>query len=821
LTEPLQVGQFAIVDGEPVDRGPNAGNFRGKGPTDDRAELFVLAEGTTPAGEAFAGHLVSALGQTWNTLDMSLTGALARLFDDAERNLGEWNRKSIAQHRVSIGLTAFGRRGPQSVIAQAGPSAVFHLHAGKVQSYFTDAEHGRPIGSGPVVPQFTRIDYAPGDRILLISTVALSHLDDEIIAGIVALPGEQILPDLFHRLETVRHLTAMLVTCMESRPKPPAAGHDDNLVIDATSSSLLIPGPSTPSSEALKPPASTFQPSLFIDDQAEDVVLVARRRLEEVTPRPQIAPLVPAVVTEMPAPLARVSGESPLMRIAAERRARAALSQAAVASAAIATSRMPRRSTGSNSEPVAALSGQPPRRRHDRRDSFSRGLVREDGPPPAPHVSAADAPLVDELASEHRARNTSTAITAETIAGDANSTLNSGGSLIRVRGSMGGRWKGGGSLSRRSTVNAQLPPTWIVIVVGLGILLTLVGVLTVPGMLDRQSSQRYANLMNGATQRLTTSRVQPDPAQKRIALTEAQAMLLEAQGLSEAGPDAADMLKQVKSAIEVMDAIRAPTSVDVIGSLDQFGDRPVNVARLTVTDDTAYVLDSASSQVIAVTLAAGDKKVVYAEDKDAKHGRPLATAFLESGDGGSALLVIDASNQLWALGTGGPRSVTLNLPSNAKVTDIAVNGRDLYVLDASNSVVYKSSQVDGGFGGPAARALETPDLAAARRLMVDGDIVTSDANGALHRFAGQLALTLSQGGIDHRLVAAELPQTLSKDGDLFVLDAPNERITVFRRDGVFDRQYRHKDFRNSSAFAVRKGVGYLFSDGKLRRVAFN
>ena len=119
MTEPLQVGQFAIVDHEPVDRGPNAGIFHGKGPVDDRAELYIVAEGTTPAGEAFAGHIVSAVGHAWSTLDMSLTGALRRIFFEAQRNLGEWNQKSIAQHRVSIGLSCFARHGNQAIIAQA------------------------------------------------------------------------------------------------------------------------------------------------------------------------------------------------------------------------------------------------------------------------------------------------------------------------------------------------------------------------------------------------------------------------------------------------------------------------------------------------------------------------------------------------------------------------------------------------------------------------------------------------------------------------------------------------------------------------------
>lgn len=837
MTEPLQVGQFAIVDGEPVDRGPNAGIFHGKGPTDDRAELLILAEGTTPAGDAFAGHVVSALGQAWNTLDMSLTGSLTRLFEDAERNLHDWNRKSIAQHRVSLGLTCFGRRGGQAVIAQAGPSAVFHVHHGQVAAYFTDEEHGRPIGSGPVVPQLTRIDFVPGDRLLMVSTVALRLIDDEILHGILTMPNEQVLPELYHRVEdvreSIRQFTVMLVNRPQAKPGKQQRRQDDEFVIDATGGPAL-PEPEEAEAEPVQQSEGpNFQPSLFIDDQSEDAVMLARRQLQEVVPRPQMGGAVPAMVTEIPAPLARVSGESPLTRIAAERRARAALAQAAVAEAQVAAGRAAWRSnpkptpttavviTGGNSQTVDVLgSGQAPRRRHDRKDSFSRGLVREDQPPTPPDVSFTEVPLVNDLAAESRARQTIIAPAAETIAGEAVSTLNSGGSLVRVRGNMGGRWKGGGNIGgRRTTVAPQLPPTWLVIVVGLGILLTLVGVLTVPRMLDQQSSEHYTSLLDGANQRITNARVQQDPAEKRKALSEANAMLLEAQAMSEAGPEAGDLLKQVKTALDVMDAVKAPAAVDVVGSLEQFGDKPVNVARLTVSDDTAYILDTTAGQVIAMALQGGERKVIYTEDKDAKRARPIASAYLDGGDGG--LLVADATNQLWAFSpTSALHQVSFNLPANLKVTDIATSGRDLYVLDAAASAVYKLGQVDGGFGGTAIKVLETPDLAAARRLMVDGDIVTSDANGTIHRFAGQLALTLSEGGIDKRLVAAESPQSLQKNGDLFLLDSANDRITVFRRDGAFDRQYKHKDFHASSAFATRNGTGYLFSDGKLRKITF-
>ncbi len=817
LTEPLQVGQFAIVDHEPVDRGPNAGVFHGKGPADDRAELFIVAEGTTPAGEAFAGHVVSAVGHAWSLLDMSLTGSLRAIFREAERNLHDWNRKSIAQHRVSIGLTCFARRGNQAVLAHAGPSIVFHLSGDRLATYYTDEEHGRPIGTGgPIVPQLTGIVLAPGDRLLLISTNAVRELDDEVIGGILALPGPSVLQDLYRRLHDLRHVTAVLLSSQDEEQPPVEIDEAaDDVIIDATT-------PPTPPNSLPVTPAEGegFQPSLFIGDQAEDALFSARKQLMEVAPRKRVEAMVPSVMAEIPAPLRRASGESPLARLAAERQARATLARAAAAkSIAAAAGARPARRT-SSAVTASADPAVPASARRRRGESFSRGLVREETPPrPVPSVE--DVPLVNELADSYRARATAMSPVSETIAGDNTATINNGGSLVRMRDNMGGRWRGGGGSSRPRTANAQLPPTWLVIVIGLGILLALVGFVTVPRILEERSGQRYAQLVDGAQQRLATARVQQDPTERRKALTEAHSMLLEARSAPNAGPEVQQLIADVAGAIAAMDAIKSPASVDTIASLEQFGEKPVAVSRLVIGRDQAYILDSASGQVIAVPLVSGAPKVIYTEDKDARRARPMAAAYLESGDLGPALIVADAARNLWAYApASGLRPLVFASPGNLAVTDIAVSGRDLYVLDAAQSTIFKFSQGDGGFAIAAVKALETPDLAAARRLLVDGEYITSDANGTVRRFSGQLSLELSQAGIDKRLIAPEPAQPLTPNGELAILDAPNDRIVVLRRDGAFDRQYRHKDFQAMSAFAVRGAAAYIFSGGKLRKVTW-
>jgi len=115
--------------------------------------------------------------------------------------------------------------------------------------------------------------------------------------------------------------------------------------------------------------------------------------------------------------------------------------------------------------------------------------------------------------------------------------------------------------------------------------------------------------------------------------------------------------------------------------------------------------------------------------------------------------------------------------------------------------------------------LKTPDLAGARRLaVIDSEIYTTDANGTVRRFSGQLSLTLSQAGIDTPLMNAAPAQPFG-DGLLAFADPAQSRVVVLRSDGTFDHQYRHPNFQTLGAMAVGpNGTGYVFAGGQLWRV---
>lgn len=809
MTGALQVGQFAILDGEVVDRGPGAGVFHGRGPAGDRPELYIVAEGTTPAGEEFAWHVVSALGQLWATLDLSLTGALQRLFREAQLLVRDCNRKSIHEHRVALGLTCFARRGQQAVVAQAGPAAAFHLNGGHLDLILPEGDAAAPLNGRTLIePWLTRLEFEPGDRLLLISTPGANALDDEIAAGILAQPDERVLAELYHRVSDIPRVTVLLVASSGDGRRRELPAPDD-AVIDATPP------------ETRAGPPETYQPSLFVAvPDGPSLAEKARRELvhaaqKAAAPRAaaSLAPLDLASAAQRPEPLRLAAGDDTLARLARERMASAS---AAHASYEASLDRIPViRSGHATIHPANDPGSLPVRDRRSR--SFVRGLVTPEAPPQLEAVND-DIPMVHELAADVQA-TLPVAPPVNGLAAERGSALHHGGALVRVRGSMGGRWKGNGGLSRTGGHFGH-PPTWLVALGGLAVLIALVAWLTLPGMLREESEQRYARLIDEAQQHVAIAQVQQDPAERRRELTAAQALLLEAMDSANADGEAERMSAEVTAALKAMDGVREPKAVVTVGSLAQFGERPVAVARMVVGAEDAYILDGASGQVVALQLATGEHRVVFAEDKAANAARPLALAYLGAADfaGGPVLLIADARRTLWAYGTkSGLRPVPFAAPANLQVTDITAFGRDLYVLDAGQGAIYQFRQGEGGFALQPTRILQNEGLKTARRLTYDGEALVAGDGGTLQRVSGQLSLVLGQGGIDKRLVGAE-PLFALASGELAVADPANDRIVVLKRDGTFAGQYRHREFAGMSALAVMEEEIYVFSAGQLRRV---
>ena len=72
-------------------------------------------------------------------------------------------------------------------------------------------------------------------------------------------------------------------------------------------------------------------------------------------------------------------------------------------------------------------------------------------------------------------------------------------------------------------------------------------------------------------------------------------------------------------------------------------------------------------------------------------------------------------------------------PGNLTISDITVSGRDLYVLDASQSTIFRFVQTAED-SEHADKAAQSADLAGGRRLLVDSEFITLTATGRFTAF---------------------------------------------------------------------------------------
>ena len=527
-----------------------------------------------------------------------------------------------------------------------------------------------------------------------------------------------------------------------------------------------------------------------------------------------------ALDEDVPMPLRRVAGDSFLAQLAAERQARVADSRARMQAAAGA---MPGTVVRPGyAQPDTSGGGEAQRARRGG-SSFSRGLSRGgDVPPIPPAPSHGGAPLAEDMAREFRARATSGAISAEVITAESMASRN-GASVVRVRDSMGGRWKGNGSVNRRTINAGGQPPAWLVLVLGVGLLIALVGALTLPGLVQEKEGQQYLELVDGARQRLATAAVQEDPGQRRTALVEARELLLQASDIEPASNEVQGLLDQATTGLATLDAVVAPSAVEVISDLREFGDKPVTVSKMVIGAAHAYLFDSNAGQVIAVSLLSGEKEVIYTEDAAAGRSRPVTVALVEDeAFGGETVLVVSAASKLWGYTAGiGLRELAFARPQGLTVSDMTVTG----TTPLHPRCERRDDFADGGQGRRLRRFSRRGHrgcLACGGPSALSGEdeFVTSDADGALHWYSGRTAIDLRQSGIDQPLAAAESPQAMGAGGEYGLADARANRIVVVQRDGTFVRQYRHTDFDGLMSFAVRDEKAYVFSGGYLRLVTW-
>ena len=209
------VGRYAMVGGQVREHGPWLID-RQREREDETIRLLVLAEPVDQRSAEFCSEVAEAVAALFARESLSITGGLLRALQQAHTNLAEWNRRSLREHRVAVGVTCVVVREGEATIAQVGPSVAYVSGAHRVTRLSTqDLPAAAPLGGQEEIePRFTATDISGREVLLLTSTVeaiiGLKQIEDSLHAG-----PEHALAELFRRTRDVTDMTAVLVADLD------------------------------------------------------------------------------------------------------------------------------------------------------------------------------------------------------------------------------------------------------------------------------------------------------------------------------------------------------------------------------------------------------------------------------------------------------------------------------------------------------------------------------------------------------------------------------------------------------------------------------
>jgi len=224
----IWVGRYAIVEGAVREHGP-AFVDRTRTREDETVRLLVLVEPVDARSTEFAPQVADAVAELFARESLSVTGGLLRALRQAHANLAEWNRRSLREHAVSVGLTCVAIRDGEATIAQVGPGVVYVWGPeGLTRIAAAEGDGAAPVGgTESITPQFQSL--LVEHRMLLMLT---SNVDKAIgqsaVASALATGAERALADLFTRTRNITDMTAALVADLDVPEEVLAAAAAEN-----------------------------------------------------------------------------------------------------------------------------------------------------------------------------------------------------------------------------------------------------------------------------------------------------------------------------------------------------------------------------------------------------------------------------------------------------------------------------------------------------------------------------------------------------------------------------------------------------------------
>lgn len=359
---------------------------------------------------------------------------------------------------------------------------------------------------------------------------------------------------------------------------------------------------------------------------------------------------------------------------------------------------------------------------------------------------------------------------------------------------------------------------WSWMVVALTAIISLVTfiVLLLPGLLERDDTNRFETGLAEASIQIENSKLANSPDRKRGALVLGLSELERARTVDADDPRLRDIETQILDLLAELDNV---VQIDELRSVLRFAGSvtsPLEPSSIVLGGGSLWVIDRAQGRVIRSDFkGTSDPFTVYDEASQYEDQVAANPRFMSWDQRENRLIMLDDENQLWALGVDKedePVPLVLRGVNELRsVTAIATYLGNLYLLDPEAGEVWRYFPVGAGSGYDSERAglLGGVELSDATALAVDGDIYIQDSS-TLRRFHQGIEQPSLMLGIDKPPIMPVAVVDDSINGLIFVADRGRGRVAVSDRDGLFVRQYRHDGLADLRGIALSRDAETLF-----------
>lgn len=297
-----------------------------------------------------------------------------------------------------------------------------------------------------------------------------------------------------------------------------------------------------------------------------------------------------------------------------------------------------------------------------------------------------------------------------------------------------------------------------------------------------------------------------DPAAARALMSEAEAMLVQAEQIKATQPEIAQMRQQMA---EQTDTVGNVQRLYYMPQLRRYTDPGTDTQNIVVQGVEVYVLDSGNDRIyhhrldnLGEALLPDDETVLMTAKGQQVDNIAVADllgmTWMPTGGNRqtSDLVILNSSGLLeynpnWGIATSAlTGSESLKLP--AAVDSYFGN---FYILDPQANALLRYLPTTDGYSTPPQSyfpADQTINLAGSVDMSIDGAIYVLYQNGSIKKFLGGSPADFNMTGLDVPLSnpAAIFTAPDEEVQHIYVADAGNQRIVQLNKDGSFVRQFK-------------------------------